>query len=122
MNNCNFMGRLAKAAIYRKGPKKGVAYFTLIQNEYAGKDENNDTKTRRVAIPFTAFSPLAESIAEMYDKGDQLAVTYHVNNNERSAGNGDQTEHGFSFIIDTVTPGAYGEITRQRLAQQQKEA
>ncbi|CAH0356000.1 single-stranded DNA-binding protein [Aquabacterium sp. CECT 9606] len=111
-----FTGRVAKAPIFRDGGKTPVCYFTLIRNEYAGKDSNTgDARERQVSIPFTAFDAKAKSIADHVCVGDQLIVEYRLDNNNRDLGN-DQVEYGFSFIIDEFEFGAPGAIKREKLA------
>lgn len=113
MNKAFFAGRVAKAPVFRDGGKTPVCYFTLIRNEYAGKDEGGDAVEHKVAIPFTAFNKKAVAISENVLVGDQLIVEYKLANNDQ--GQGDQKEYGYSFIIENFEFGAPGELKRERL-------
>jgi single-strand DNA-binding protein len=114
MNNGFFAGAIAKSPTLREGGKTPVCHFTLILNEYAGKDQGGDDKERKVAIPFTAFAGMGKAIAEHAMVGDQLIIQYRVaNNNHEQDG---QMEYGFSFIVDGFTFGAPGKLKREKLA------
>lgn len=115
MNSAFFTGRLAKEAVFRDGGSTPVCYFTLIRNEYAGKDNQGAARERRVSIDFTAFGSDAHAIAEHVCVGDQMVVSYRVANNNRDLGNG-HTEYGYSFIIESFEFGAPGAIKREKLA------
>jgi single-strand DNA-binding protein len=99
----------------RGGGTTQVCYFTLLKNEFAGKDDKGDSQERKVAISFTAFGKKAELISEQVCAGDQLIVGYRVANNDREQ-NGAVT-YNFSFIVEEFDFGAPGEIKRGRLAQ-----
>ena len=116
MNKGTFTGRVAKAPNFRDGGRTPVCYFTLIRNEYAGKDEETgDTHERKVAIPFTVFGKKAKAIADNVYVGDQLIVEYRLVNNDREQAG--EVEYGFSFIVDDFEFGAPGELKREKLAQ-----
>lgn len=117
MNQGTFTGRVAKAPNFRDGGKTPVVYFTLIRNEYAGRDEESgEAHERKVAIPFTAFGKKAKAIADNVYVGDQLIVSYRLANNDREQAG--EVEYGFSFIVDDFEFGAPGELKREKLAQQ----
>jgi single-strand DNA-binding protein len=111
-----FIGRLSDAPALRRHGTTTVAKFTLIRNEYAGKDN----EARKVSIPFTAFGTQAEAIVRNFSKGDQMIVFYRIENNnyENEAG----TQSSFNFIVDGFEFGAPGEVTRSRLAQRASDA
>ena len=115
MNKGFFTGRIAKTPIFRDGGKTPVCYFTLILNEYAGKDEGGENQERKVAIPFTAFGKKGTAIAEHAYVGDQLIIQYRLANNDREQN--DQVDYGFSFIVDEFDFGAPGELKREKRAQ-----
>ncbi len=117
MNQGTFTGRVAKAPNFRDGGRTPVCYFTLIRNEYAGRDgESGEARERKVAISFTAFDKKAKAIADNVYVGDQLIVSYRVANNDREQAG--EVEYGFSFIVDDFEFGAPGELKREKLAQQ----
>jgi len=104
MNKGMFVGRLAKEAKFNETEKSAVCRFTLIANEYAGKDNKGDAVERKVAIPFTAFGRIATVVNEHVKVGDQLIVSYHVQNNDYEK-DGVMT-YGFSFVVDEFDFGA----------------
>jgi single-strand DNA-binding protein len=99
-----FTGRLAadpELNTYGKGKSAtDVTKFTLIRNEYAGKDKDE----RKVALPLTAFGAQAKAIAEHCGKGDSLEVTARIENNDYEK---DGTKvYGFNFIVTDFEFGA----------------
>jgi len=104
MNKGIFVGRLAREAGFKETEKSVVCRFTLINNEYAGKDGNGDAVERKVAIPFTAFGKIAKVVNEHVKVGDQLIVSYHVQNNDYEK-DGAMT-YSFSFVVDELDFGA----------------
>jgi single-strand DNA-binding protein len=117
MNSFNFIGRLAAAPAMTGSGDRAVTKFKLIQNRYAGKDEAGDALETVVAIQFTAFRGRAEAIAKNCFKGDQLAVTAHVQNNNYSKDGVDM--YDFNFLVDEFEFCAPGEAKRQELAGRQ---
>ena len=117
MNKGLFIGRVAKSPVLRNGGKKPVCFFTLLRNEYAGvdKDSGEVREDRKVAIPFTVFGERAKAIAEHVKVGDQLAVEYHLNNDNREVEG--EMQYGFDFIVDNFEFGSPGELKRAELAQ-----
>lgn len=97
--------------------EKAVCRFTLIANEYAGKDENNQARERQVAIPFAAFRHDGQRIHEHCRKGDQLIVGYQIRNNtfEREPG---EKVYTFDFIVTDVEFGAPGPEKRAEFERQ----
>jgi len=116
MNRGFFTGRVAKKPVFRNGGSEAtpVCFFTLLNNEYAGKDAKGESVERKVAISFTAFGPKAKLIAEQSYEGDQLIVSYRVMNNDREKDG--IVSYNFSFIVDEISFGAPGKIKRERLA------
>lgn len=112
-----FVGNLAKSAIISGTGDRAVARFTLMANEYAGKDsDTGKVRERTVAIQFTAFRAKAEAIAKNALKGDQLIVDYRVENNDYDK-NG-ETVYGYNFIVDDFTFGAPGKEKREQFSGQ----
>jgi single-strand DNA-binding protein len=114
MQKCFFVGRVAKAVAVLGNGDKAVAKFTLITNEYAGKDEGGDARERVVAIPFTAFAKRAEALGKHVSVGDQLIVTYRVANNNYTDKEGKE-QYGFEFILEEFEFGAPGATKREIL-------
>jgi len=117
MNNFTFAGRLAEAPENTKHGETSVTKFTLIDNEYAGKnDDGSERDQRKVAIQFTAFGGRGEAIANNSFKGDQLFVTARLENNNYTDGQGVE-RYGFNFVVDDFKFGAPGPIKREKLAE-----
>lgn len=111
-----FIGRLAAAPTSSRHGENTVTRFTLIRNEYAGKDSvTDDIRVRNVALPFTAFNGQAVALTRHCCKGDQLIVFYRIENNHYTDKGGNEC-YGFNFIVDSWQFGAPGEEKRQRLA------
>jgi single-strand DNA-binding protein len=104
-----FAGRVA-ADPETNGQENSVTRLTLMTNEYTG--EGKDERT--VSIPFTAFGKRGEVIANNVRKGDQLIVTYRIENNRWQKDGVDQ--YGYNFIIQDFEFGAAGAATREALA------
>jgi len=116
MNHGIFVGNLAKAPTISGHGDKTYAKFTLIDNVYAGRDENDQAKTTPVSIQFTAFRGKAETIATHCHKGDQLVIHYSLKNNNYDDGQGNTT-YGYDFIVEEFNFGAPGPEKRALLAQ-----
>ena len=117
MNKGYFAGRVAKAPTLRQGVSTTVCYFTLIKDEYVGKDNNGDTLTRKVALDFTAFGGQADVLANQRP-GDQLMIEYSIQNNEKVVN--DQTVYGLQLVVQDFEFGAPGKATREHLAAQRQ--
>lgn len=117
-NAFHFDGRVAAAPALTGNGEKAVCKFTLIRNEYAGKDEDDKNKERTVSIQFTAFRSRAEAIAKNFMKGDQMIVDARIENNNWKDKE-DQDHYGFSFIIEDFSFGAPGEEKRKQLSERQ---
>ncbi len=119
MNDFHFSGRHAKAVTLQGQGDRAVAKFTLIGNEYAGKDEESgDSLERAVAIQFTAFRKQAEAIARNFFKGDQMFVRARAQNNNYEKEGIDY--YSIDFIVEKFAFGAPGEEKRAVLARRQQ--
>lgn len=108
-----FVGNLAKSVVVSGNGDRAVARFTLISNEYAGKDkETGEARERSVSIQFTAFRAKAEAIAKNAMKGDQLIVDYRIENNNFQKDGEDV--YGFNFVVEDFTFGAPGKEKREQ--------
>jgi single-strand DNA-binding protein len=108
-----FCGHLAKTPTLNGSGDRAVAKFTLITNEYAGKDESGEVRERSVSIQFTAFRQKAETIAHNALKGDQLIVTYRIENNNYKDKDGNDV-YGYNFVVDGFDFGAPGKEKRDQ--------
>lgn len=109
-----FTGNLAKAPVLTGNGERAVCKFTLISNEYAGKDESGTARERSVSIQFTAFRGKAEAIAKNAMKGDQLIVTYRIENNHYQKDGEDV--YGYNFVLDDFAFGAPGKEKREQFS------
>ncbi len=112
MQQLTFVGNLAKAATLTGSGDRAVAKFTLIANEYAGKDASGEARERSVAIQFTAFRGKAEAIAKNALKGDQLIVSFRIENNNYQK-NGEDV-YDFNFLVEDFRFGAPGKEKREQ--------
>lgn len=121
MNHFHFTGRMAKAVTLSGQGDRAVAKFTLIRNQYAGKDEGGEALEKAVAVQFTAFRKKAEAIAKNFFKGDQMVVVARVENNNYTDKDG-VDKYDFSFVVDDFDFGAPGEEKRAELAARRQDA
>jgi single-strand DNA-binding protein len=120
MNKLFFTGRVAAAPVLANRGNSKVTKFTLISNEYAGRDEGSGEATeRQVRIQFTAFGSRGEAIARNVLKGDQLFVEAKLSNNDFTDGEGIE-RYGYNFTVDNFDFGAPGELKRAQLARRQE--
>lgn len=116
MNNFNFAGRLGKAPVLTGSGDKAVVKFSLMRNEYAGKDAGTGEKKEKVvSIQFTAFRAKAEAIAKHCLKGDQLIVSARIENNDWKDKD-EQDHYGYNFVVEDFEFGAPGKEKREALA------
>jgi single-strand DNA-binding protein len=108
----HFIGRVAATPTMQGNGDSAVTKFTLIKNEYAGKDQEGEVKERVVSIQFTVFRSKAETIAKYINKGDQLIVSYRIENNHYVKDGEDV--YGYNFIVDDFEFGAPGAISREK--------
>ncbi|HCP6903050.1 single-stranded DNA-binding protein [Shigella flexneri] len=108
-----FVGNLAKSVVVTGSGDRAVARFTLISNEYAGKDkETGEARERSVSIQFVAFRTKAEAIARNALKGDQLIVDFRIENNTYQKDGEDV--YGYNFVVEDFTFGAPGKEKREQ--------
>ena len=108
MQSNNFSGYVAKAPVTSNHGEVLVTKFTVIANEYAGFDSvSQEKKERKVAIEFTAFGGKAEALSNLL-KGDQIFLSYRIENNVYSANGVDV--YGFNFIVLDFEFGAPGKL------------
>lgn len=108
-----FVGNLAKTPTITGTGDRAVTRFTLISNEYAGKDrDTGEARERSVSIQFTAFRGKAEAIAKNAMKGDQLIVDFRIENNDYEKGG--ETVYGYNFILEDFQFGAPGKDKREQ--------
>lgn len=108
-----FVGNLARPATVTGSGERAVTRFTLIANEYAGKDkETGESRERAVAIQFTAFRAKGEAIAKNALKGDQLIVDWRIENNDYEKDG--ETVYTYNFVVEDFAFGAPGKEKREQ--------
>src|SRR5258708_39888501 len=89
--------------------------FCLLGNDYAGKDEQGNTREIVTSVYFVAFDALGEAIAKNARKGDQLVVEAHIRaNNWVDKDGAKRYEH--SYVVNGFRFGAPGRAKREELA------
>jgi single-strand DNA-binding protein len=110
MQNNTFSGRVAAAPEPKISGDTKICHFTLMSNEYAGKEK----APRVVSIRFTAFGGMGEGLAKAL-KGDKITVKYRIeNNNYTDSATGNQ-HYGFNFIVEGFEFDAPGKLRREML-------
>jgi single-strand DNA-binding protein len=120
-NLLHFTGRVAKPPVLTRHGDVPIAKFTLIRNDYAGKDEAGNPKEKTVSIQFTAFRGQAEAIAKHAHKGDQLIVEATLENNNYKDGEGED-QYKINFNIQSFEFGAPGAEKRALLDSKRQDA
>lgn len=116
MNKFFYSGRLAASAPLTRHGETAVCKFTLIQNAYAGKDQQSgEAKERVTSVQFTAFGTKAEAIAKHVAVGDELIIEGGRIENNNYTDKANVEHYGFSFIVDDFSFGRPGKASRERL-------
>ena len=115
-NTLFFTGRVASAPVLTRPNGATICKFTLMRNEYTGKDEQGIEKPERVvSIQFTAFDLKAENISKHVLEGDQIIIEARIENNNYSKEGVDQ--YGFNFIVSDFEFSAPGPKKRASFAE-----
>lgn len=115
MQSNTFTGNLAKTPSQTGQGDSAVTRFTLLSNEYAGKNkETGESKERTVGLQFSAFGAKADLIAKNFDKGDQMVVSFRIENNNYKASGKDV--YDYNFIVLDLEFGARGKVSREKAA------
>lgn len=111
-----FIGNLAQLERLSDNAGVVIVRFTLISNEYAGKDkETGEARERAVAVQFTAFGSKGDVIAKTALKGDQLIVDYRIENNNYKKN--EEMVYKYNFIVEDFVFGAPGKEKREQFRQ-----
>lgn len=114
-NKLIYTGRVAAAPVLTRPNGTPVCKFTLIRNEYAGKNEDGSERPERVVrIQFTAFRGIAEAIAQHALEGDQLEVEARLENNDFTDKDGVE-RWGYNHVVESFEFGAPGKLKRAQL-------
>ena len=89
--------------------------FCLVGNDYAGKDEQGNSREAVTTLWFVAFESLGETIAKNARKGDQLILEAYVRSNNWTDKEGEK-QYDHSYVVQNFRFGAPGKIKREELA------
>jgi len=114
------VGNLAKDPEFASKGNVTYTRVCLVGNDYAGKDENGDTRETVTSLYFVAFESLGEAIAKNARKGDQLIVQAYIRSNIWTDKDGEK-QYDHSFVIQNFRFGAPGKIKREEMAARREE-
>jgi single-strand DNA-binding protein len=117
MNSFNLtaVGNLADDPELAVKGETAFTKFCLIGNDYAGKDDEGNSREIVTSLWFVAFDGLGEAIAKNVRKGDQLIVEARIRSNSWTDKEGEM-HFDHSFIAQSFRYGAPGKTTREQLA------
>jgi single-strand DNA-binding protein len=117
MNSFNLtaVGNLAKNPELAVKGDTSYTRFCLVGNDYAGKDEQGNTRENTTLLWFVAFESLGEVIAKNARKGDQLIVEAQVRSNNWTDKDGEK-QYDHSFVVQGFRFGAPGKVKREERA------
>jgi single-strand DNA-binding protein len=102
---------------------KGDTSYTricLVGNDYAGKDDDGNTREIATSLWFVAFESLGEVLARNARKGDQLIIVAQIRANNWTDKDGEK-QYDYSYIVQDFKFGAPGKIKREELAARRDE-
>jgi single-strand DNA-binding protein len=103
---------------------KGDTTYTrlcLVGNDYAGKDDQGNSREAVTSIWFVAFESIGEAIAKHARKGDQLILQAQIRSNNWTDKEGEK-QYDYSYIVQNFRFGAPGKVKREELAARQDES
>src|ERR1700732_4327540 len=101
---------------------KGDTTYTricLVDNDYAGKDEQGNVREAVTSLWFVAFESLGEAIAKNALKGDQLIVQAQIRSNNWTDKDGEK-QYDHSFVVQSFRFGAPGRVKREEFARREE--
>ena len=114
------VGNLARDPELASKGDTTYARFCLVGNDYAGKDDDGNTRELVTSVWFVAFESLGEAIAKNARKGDQLVLQAQIRSNNWTDKDG-QKQYDYSFIVQNFRFGAPGKTKREELAARRDE-
>jgi single-strand DNA-binding protein len=93
--------------------------FCLVGNDYAGKDEQGNSREAVTTLWFVAFESLGETIAKNARKGDQLILEAYIRSNNWTDKDGEK-QYDHSYVVQNFRFGAPGKIKREELARREE--
>jgi single-strand DNA-binding protein len=118
--NVTAVGNLAKNPELATKGDTTYTRICLVGNDYAGKDDQGNTREAVTSLWFVAFDSLGEAIAKNALKGDQLIVQAHIRSNNWTDKDGGK-QYDYSFVIENFRFGAPGRAKREELAARRDE-
>jgi single-strand DNA-binding protein len=109
------VGNLAKDPELAVKGDTTYAKICLIGNDYAGKDDQGNTREAATTVWFVAFENLGEAIARNARKGDQLIVQAQMRADNWTDKEGEK-QYDYSFVVQNFRFGAPGKAKREQLA------
>ena len=113
------VGNLAKNPELAVKGDKTYTRFCLVGNDYAGKDEQGNSREAVSTLWFVAFESLGETIAKNARKGDQLILEAYIRSNNWTDKDGEK-QYDHSFVVQNFRFGAPGKIKREELARREE--
>jgi single-strand DNA-binding protein len=117
MNSFNLtaVGNLSKDPEHAVKGDTTYTKFCLVGNDYAGKDEQGNSREIVTTLWFVAFDGLGEAIAKNARRGDQLIVYAQLRSDNWTDKDGEK-HYDHSFIVQGFRFGAPGRVKREELA------
>ena len=117
MNSFNLtaVGNLSKDPEHAVKGDTAYTTFCLVGNDYAGKDEQGNTREIVTTLWFVAFDGIGEAIAKNARRGDQLIVHAQLRSDNWTDKDGEK-HYDHSFIVQGFRFGAPGRAKREELA------
>src|SRR5580658_9053278 len=86
--------------------------FCLIGNDYAGRDDDGNSREVVTSLWFVAFGNLGETIAHNARKGDQLILKARIRSNNWTDEQGEK-QYDHSYVVESFRFGAPGKVKRE---------
>ena len=115
----NAVGNLAKDPELAVKGDTTYTRFCLVGNDYAGKDEEGNSREIASSLWFVAFEGLGEVIAKNARKGDQLILQAQVRSDNWTDKEGEK-HYDHSFIVQSFRFGAPGKAKREELSRREE--
>ncbi len=113
------VGNLAKNPELAAKGDTTYTRFCLVGNDYAGKDEQGNSREAVTTLWFVAFESLGETIARNARKGDQLILEAYIRSNNWTDKDGEK-QYDHSYVVQNFRFGAPGKIKREELARREE--
>ena len=113
--NLNAVGNLAKDPELAVKGDTTYTRFCLVGNDYAGRDEDGNSREISTSMWFVAFEGLGEAIAKNVRKGDQLILQAQIRADNWTDKEGEK-HYDYSNIVQSFRFGAPGKVKREELS------